>query len=126
VYSHVYVVKLDDFYFTADLLLQELPFHLQVTFDLPQFTRELVDISCGRVGTHEMLRDTEIFEHLVGSDMFELDAFEFIYRLVGALEAFLLKGYRLRLFYTQHHISFPNNNVIFVREIDNAQLGMAR
>lgn len=124
-YSHVYVVRLDDFYFTAELVTAELPFHLQVTFDLPRYIKEITDISCGRVGTHDMLRETELFEHLVGSEMFELDAFEFIYKLLDAYEKFLLKGYRLRLFYTQHHISFPNRNVMYVREVDNNHLGMA-
>ncbi len=122
VYSQVYVVKLDDFYFTADLLMDELPFHLRVTFDLPRYIKDVIDISSGRYATHLALKETELYEHLVDSSMFENDVYEFIYKLVGAFEAFLLKGYRLRLFFTQHHLSFPNQYVLYVRELDNEHI----
>lgn len=124
-YSRVFVIQLAQFYMKSEVVLARLPFHLASTFDITQYVQELFQIAAGRIGTVDMIHETELFTHLVGSDVFPLAAEEFIYDLTETLNRYLWDGHRLRLFYTQHHITFPNANVIYVREYDNQHLGMA-
>jgi len=124
-YSRVVVINLGKFYLETEVLLNKLPFHLSETLDLPNYIQELAYMSMGRIGTIDMMRETELYTHLVGSDLFPMATEEFLYEVIEAFNRHLWNGYRLRLFYTQHLVSFPNRNVMYVREMDNSHLGMA-